>query len=375
MTPPFRIVHAITPAEVGGLESVVRLLASGQRDGGNTVHVVATLDRVGVTPRVVEALRDSGVAVTTVVAPGRAYLHEWREVGAALAACSPDIVHTHGYRADLLVGALGRRAGLPTVTTLHGFTGGDWKLRLYEKLQLRALKRFDGVVAVSEKMACELSSRVHRTRLHIIPNAFAAATRSLDRAEARRVLGIPDDQFRLGWVGRLSHEKGPDIMVRALAETTASGAYLSFIGSGPERASVEQLASELGVLSRITFHGVRQDAASLLSAFDAVVLSSRTEGTPIVLLEALASRTPVLATAVGGIPDVVQTDHAIVVPPLDPTALAAAIHAVRGDAGGAADRAERGAARLAERYAVGPWVQAYDRIYASITHDRQRMVA
>jgi glycosyltransferase involved in cell wall biosynthesis len=374
MTAPFRIVHAITPADVGGLESVVRLLALGQRDRGHLVHVVATLDRVGVTPRVVEALRDSGIAVTTVVAPGRAYLREWREVRAAFAAYAPDVVHTHGYRADLLAGSLGRRAGLPTVTTLHGFTGGDWKLRLYEKLQLRALKRFDGVVAVSAEMARELSSRVDGTRLHIIPNAFAASGRPLDRAAARRVLGIPNDQFRLGWVGRLSHEKGPDIMVQALARA-ASDAHLSFIGDGPERARVEQLANELGVSSRITFHGVRQDAASLLSAFDAVVLSSRTEGTPIVLLEALASGTPVIATAVGGIPAVVQADHALVVPPLDPAALATATQAVRGDPRAAAERAARGAARLGERYAVGPWVEAYDRIYVSIAHDRQRLVA
>jgi glycosyltransferase involved in cell wall biosynthesis len=371
----FRIVHAITPAEVGGLETAVRMLACGQRDRGHSVQVIATIDHGGSEPAVLGALRATGVPVSTIVAPGRAYLHEWREFGGALARFRPDVVHTHGYRADLIAGTSARRAGLPTTTTLHGFVGGDWKLRLYERLQRRSLRSFDAVVAVSARMRDDMAARVDAARLHVIPNAFAASGTRLSREEARRELEIPPDQFRLGWVGRLSVEKGPDVMIRALADAGASNAHLSIIGDGVERPRIERLAGELGVLDRVTFHGVRQDAAALLSAFDGVVLSSRTEGTPIVLLEAIAAGTPVIATAVGGIPDVVQAEHAIVVPAENPAALGAAIAQLRSDANAARERAVRALARLHDAYAVEPWVARYDEVYAAIASRANRLVA
>jgi glycosyltransferase involved in cell wall biosynthesis len=373
MTPNFRVVHAITPADVGGLESAVRMLACGQHDSGHSVHVIATVDRAGREPAVLDALRAAGVPVTTIVAPGRAYVHEWRAVSSALSELAPNVVHTHGYRADLLAGAAARRGNMPTVTTLHGFVGGDWKLKLYEQLQRRSLRRFDAVVAVSERMRDDVGFRVDARKLHVIPNAFAATGTMSSRTDARRTLGIPDEQFRLGWVGRLSNEKGPDVMIRALAATR--DAHLSIIGDGVERQRVEQLALELGVSERVTFHGVRQDASALLAAFDGVVLSSRTEGTPIVLLEAIAAGTPVIATLVGGIPDVVQAQHALTVPSENPAALAAAIDALRADPAAARERAHRALARLRDRYAIAPWVAAYDRVYAGITHAANRLVA
>ncbi|MDB4876556.1 MAG: glycosyltransferase, YqgM-like family [Gemmatimonadetes bacterium] len=375
MSTEFRIVHAITPAEVGGLETAVRLLACGQRERGHSVHVLATVDHGGAESAVLAALRASGVPVTTIVAPGRAYLHEWRAVGSALAALQPHVLHTHGYRADLLAGSVARRANVPTVTTLHGFVGGDWKLRLYEQLQRRSLRRFDAVVAVSTRMRDELSYRVDAKRFHVIPNAFAPSGTALSKQEARSRLGIADGEFHLGWIGRLSHEKGPDVMIRALASNGARDAHLSVIGNGVERQRVEQLVAELGLAQRVTFHGVRQDAGALLAAFDGVVLSSRSEGTPIVLLEAIAAGVPVIATSVGGIPEVVQAPHALVVPPENPAAIAAAIAALESDPAAATERASRALGRLRERYAIGPWVAEYDRVYDGVTTGVTRMVA
>src|SRR4051812_19897563 len=113
---PLRILHAITPAPVGGLESAVGLLACAQANAGHRVHVVATLDRHD-EPGVVQHLRAAGVPVTTVFAPERAYVREWREVTSAIASLDPDVVHTHGFRADLLVGAAARQRNVPVVTT------------------------------------------------------------------------------------------------------------------------------------------------------------------------------------------------------------------------------------------------------------------
>jgi glycosyltransferase involved in cell wall biosynthesis len=375
MSSTIRIVHAITPAPVGGLESAVRLLAGAQRAHGHAVHVVATLDGAD-EPSIVRDLRAAGVTVTTIAAPGRAYAREWRDTAALIERERPDIVHTHGYRADLLAGMAARRARVPVVTTLHGFTGGDWKLRLYEKLQRRALPRFDAVVAVSARMADDLGARGAAMPLHVIPNAYAALRAPMTRDDARRALGIPAERFEIGWVGRFSHEKGPDVMVRALSTRAARGAHVSMIGDGPTRASVMALADAQGVRDRVSFHGTRLDAAALLPAFDAFVLSSRSEGTPIVLFEAMAARVPVIATRVGGVPDVVHSEHARLVAPEDGAALAEAIEEIRANPSDAARRAERAAARLEKTYDVGGWIRAYDRVYTdAMMHGRERSVA
>jgi glycosyltransferase involved in cell wall biosynthesis len=303
-------------------------------------------------------------------------VREWRDVGAIIERERPDVVHTHGYRADLLAGNAARRARVPVVTTLHGFVGGDWKLRVYERLQRRSLARFDAVVAVSARMADDLGSRAESMRLHVIPNAYGATRAPMTRQAAREALGIPPDRFEIGWVGRFSREKGPDVAVRALAMPASREAHLSMIGDGPERAGAISLAGELGVRNRVSFHGMRLDAADLLPAFDAFVLSSRSEGTPIVLFEAMAARVPVIATRVGGVPEVVGNEHALLVAPENSAALATAIGEVRANSVAAASRAEHAAARLAEAYDVGGWIRAYDRVYMhAMMHRGQRSAA
>jgi glycosyltransferase involved in cell wall biosynthesis len=108
------------------------------------------------------------------------------------------------------------------------------------------------------------------------------------------------------------------------------------------------------------------EAARLIKAFDVLVLSSRTEGTPMVLFEAMAARVPVVATAVGGVPDVVSQNEALLVPPDRPDELASAIAAVRNDPAAARTRADAAAKRLATEYAVGPWVERYAAVYRGI---------
>lgn len=360
------ILHITAPASVGGLESVVTSLARGHRDLGHEVRVLALLDGPPQDHRFVNGLCDSGIEVLPVISTGRQYLEEYRAVVDHCRRLRPSVVHAHGYRSDLIAGLGARNAGIPIVSTVHGFTGGDWKMRVYEFAQRMMFRRLDAVVVVSRPLVTQMiEGGVHRDRVHFVPNAYASDA-PFERSNARRRLQLSEDDLCVGFVGRLSREKGADILLRALPLLANSSISLSIVGDGVERERLEVLAASLGVAGRIRWHGVVPEGGRCVSAFDALVLSSRTEGTPIILLEAIAAGTPVVTTSVGGIPDVVSSEDAVLVAPEDPVALARGIDAVFADRAAAKRRATSARARLDQEFAAAPWLSRYLNIYHTV---------
>jgi glycosyltransferase involved in cell wall biosynthesis len=346
------------------LETVLTTLTRGQARAGDRVCVAAVLSEGEGSHPFVEGLASLGVDAVPLRLGGRSYLEERRRVMALLQERGADVLHTHGYRSDVVGRSAARRVGVPVVATVHGFIGNTLRGRIYEWIQRRVYRSFDGVVAVSAKLRSELvASGVPSERLHVVRNAWEPAGELATRADARATLGIGADEVVIGWVGRLGREKGPDVMVRAFAALSRRDPILAMIGSGDMVGSSQVLAGELGVGDRVRFHGVVPDAGRMLRAFDVLAMSSWTEGTPMVLLEAMASGVPVVATGVGGIPDVVGPEEAILVPPGDPAALAEAMAQTLGDPARAAARASRASARLARDFAVDAWVQRYRSIY------------
>jgi glycosyltransferase involved in cell wall biosynthesis len=141
---------------------------------------------------------------------------------------------------------------------------------------------------------------------------------------------------------------------------------LSFIGDGPDRTALTQRAEELGIAQHVRFHGRIRDAASFLRAFDVVALSSRTEGTPMVILEAMSAGVPIVATRVGGVPDMLSSQEAMLVPCEDPTALAGAIRSALTEPAASAERASRAHARLIAEFDTHAWLAQYETLYRSI---------
>jgi glycosyltransferase involved in cell wall biosynthesis len=370
------VLHVLAPAPAGGLERVVRALAHGQALRGHAVTVAAvvqptphgTTGRGESNARALDGLRSPGVNVVPIVVPGRGYAGERRAIVTMAQEGRAQVAHTHGYRPDVVDAGALRGAGLPTVTTVHGFTGGGWRNRLYERLQRRAFRRFEAVVAVSEPMARLLTaSGVPTSRLHMIPNAYAAKAPPVARTEARALLGIANDAWVVGWVGRLSREKGLDVLLDAMAAWRNPSVVLAVIGDGRERERLDAQARERGVASAVRWLGLVPEAGTLYRAFDVFALSSRTEGTPIALFEAMDAGVPIVATSVGGVPAVVSPTEALLVPSERPTALAAALRAIHGDPRAAAERAAAARQRLVEHYAVEPWIDRYDAVYRAVT--------
>ena len=361
---PLSILHVLAPADSGGLETVVRSLALGHSNDGLQVAIAAVLESAS-NPFVEEA-RDSGLTVHVIQSAARSIRPERRAVRALMTQNSVNVLHSHGYRSDILDIGMARGMHVPSVTTLHGFSATDRKARLYEWLQLRAARRASAIVAVSTNVANRiLASGAKPASVHLIRNAAGVVVSPVERSAARARLGLNDD-LNVGWIGRLSREKAPDVMVAAMRYLSDLPLTLSFVGDGPDLAALSAQASDLGLGHRVRFLGRISDAATLLRAFDAVVLSSRTEGTPMVLLEAMGAGVPIVATRVGGVPDMLSDEQALLVNPEDPEALGIAIRRSLLDPAAAIARSALARARLDTEFSNHAWLQRYASLYRSI---------
>lgn len=364
---PLSVLHLCAPAHVGGLERVVQGLSVGGARHGQDVRVVAVVEPGHDVSAFRGPLDEAGVPVDVVTLSGRAYLGEIRRIRRVLQTHRPDVLHTHGYRSDLLHGWSARRLGIATVSTLHGSSLMGGASQFFEWIQERALGRFDAVVAVSSPLVDSLASKgVPRDRIHEVPNAWTPPERPLPRDEARAALDVPDDVVAIGWVGRLIPVKGADVFLRALARVESGGWAVRIVGDGPERPGLEALAAELGLVDRVRFLGAVPDAARLFAGLDLFVLSSRSEGTPMVLLEAMGAGVAVVATGVGGVPGVVRSDaEGWVVAPEAPAELARAIREAVTANAERARRARGGMDRIERDYDFDGWIRRHEQVYRS----------
>jgi glycosyltransferase involved in cell wall biosynthesis len=353
--------HLIAPAPFGGAETVVESLASSRAESGLATGAIL-LAPDGPLP-IADRLRAAGVTVQRVSVRGRNYAEQVQRVASILTRPGV-ILHTHGYQGDVIGARAARRASALLVATNHGYAGGGLRNRFYEWLDRRALRRFDAVVAVSERNAEKLRAWGHPTRsLMVIPNGWRPV-RVASRDTARARLGLAASEVVVGWIGRMSHEKGIDLLMAALARYNGPSLHVVCIGDGPERASAEAEAARLSV--KVTFTGARSDVADVVAAFDALVISSRTEGLPMVLLEATGAGVPVVAFAVGGIPEVLTDASGWLVPPLDVEALAASLSAAASDPAPRVSRATAAHKALVQRFSASQWVAAHEALYARL---------
>ncbi|HEX7778176.1 MAG TPA: glycosyltransferase, partial [Vicinamibacterales bacterium] len=260
----------------------------------------------------------------------------WGRLAAVVRERRIDIVHSHDYKTDLLSLLLARRIGIMPLATAHGWTGQTARERyLYYPAGKRLLARFPRVIAVSSDIRRELVRHGCREdRVRVILNAIDpdAFQRENGRREAiRQTIGLGPGDVVLGAVGRLERQKRFDLLLEAFAPLSRSrpDLRLAIVGDGSLRSDLTAKAAALGLGRTCLLLGHRLDVADLHHAFDCFVQSSEYEGTPNAVLEAMAMRTPIVATDVGGTREL-ATDgvHGILVAPGDVPGLSAAIRQV-----------------------------------------------
>jgi glycosyltransferase involved in cell wall biosynthesis len=361
-----RIVQLLAPASFGGLERVVTQLCRGLSGRGHDPIAGLLVEAEQVEePGLAAALVATGITVHLLRTPHRAYQRERMMVRDLLRTVRPEVVHTHGYHADVLLRSVAQQLDIPVVATVHGFTGGGLKNRVFEWLQRRSLRRMDNVIAVSNPMAQWLaSSGVSPSRLRMIRNAYQPPGEFLSRKEARGALGVAAEAKLIGWVGRITPEKGPDLMVEAFSRCRTEGVELAMVGRGRLQPTLEQRVDHLGLNPRVHWSGAVPDAWRLFRAFDVYCLSSHTEGTPMALFEAMAAEVPIVTTAVGGIPDVVSQREALLAPAGDAAALARCLDQALQD--NTRERVRAAADRLHREFGVDSWLDQYEAVYRSL---------
>lgn len=363
-----RIVYLITGLNVGGAEMMLCRLVKG-------------LDRVRFDPVVIsllppgpvaEKIQAEGLPVYSLYMASKLDAWAlWRLYG-LLRRLDPVILHTFLFHANLLGRVVGRLAGVPVIISGIRSTkfGGRWR-----ELALRWTDRWALRTVVVSRAAGDRMLRqgvVPPGKLRVIYNgldvtAFPVNPPSEDIAGVRREMGVPPEWPLLLAVGRLQKPKGYPLLLEAMAILQERGVscFLAVAGDGEMRAALEEQAVRLGLGDCVRFLGLRHDVIALMAGADALVLSSLWEGLPGAVLEAMAAGLPVVATAVGGTPElVVDGVTGFLVPPGDPAALAGAVaELLRLPAEKRKEMGQAGRRRVEENFTIDRMVRAYEDLY------------
>jgi glycosyltransferase involved in cell wall biosynthesis len=383
---PLRVLHVITRMIVGGAQENT-MLSCALIDRARFPSDLLCGPQTGSEGELHTETRSRGVrlviepSLVREVDPRLDMVALWR-LYRFLRTNRYDVVHLHSSKAGILGRVAARLAGVPVIVhTAHGWPFTREQSRLGRFLDI-ALERFcaplcDTIVVVAEPDRADgLRLRIGRPDQYRLIRSGVEIEHYRDvpvsRAEARRRLGVPDQAFVIGTVGRLSPQKSPLDLLAAFERVAAlhPEAHLVLVGDGPQRDAVVARAAEAGLTDRVHLTGLRRDVAEIQRAFDVFALASRWEGLPRVFPQAMAAGLPVVATRVAGAPDAVVpgvTGWLVDVGDID--ALAGRLRSLAEDPGLARRMGENGRARVDE-FSARRMVDQLSALYLSLAHTR-----
>jgi len=376
-----RVLHLIDSGGVYGAEIMLLGLVAAQLAAGIDAEI-GSIGLAGEPERALEReCRQRGIPCRSIRFSPSVNVFAAARLLRAVRREGIDLLHTHGYKPDILFGLLRCLSGrIPTVATVHGWTETRRfsKMGLYQALDRLSWFCMDRVVAVAQ------ASPVHRTpclqsRAVTIENGIASHEPDPAQPEpavAGRIASHCRGRPCIAMVSRLSPEKGLDTMLAALAQLREAGAdyALVIVGEGPERERIERQIAEQGLEGQVLLTGYVEEAFRLMPRFDVLAIPSRTEGLPITLLEAMAGHVAVIATRVGQIPAVLdQGNCGHLLEPGDAGGLADGIRRLVEDRSYRETRVSNAARRVREYYSIVTTADRYAALYAGIlagTRDR-----
>jgi len=323
------LMHLTSSTFFGGPERQMLGLAHVLR-GGDTQTVFASFPEGGNSRAFLKVVADQGFDFIAIENDWPHWTRCVGELSIALDRVKADILFCHGYKANILGRLAARARMIPVVGVSRGWTGENFRVSCYEWVDRFHLRLMDAIVAVSNAQADRiLRYGVKPDRVHVIHNAVDP-DRFVDldpryRRELYHYFGRPRPNHIIMAAGRLSPEKGFDVLISAASRVIDVNQDVGFIifGDGLLKNSLRQQIVYLGLTGRVVLGGFRSDLDRFYSHLDLFVLPSYTEGLPNVVLEACAAGVPVVATSVGGTPEIIDSGiNGFLVPPGDPIKLA-----------------------------------------------------
>ena len=362
------VMHVVLSLSPGGTERLVIEIARRVAQRSNVY--VCCLDAAGAWA---EELTAHGVSVMTLGRRPGFHPQLGYELAKLTRALGVEVLHCHHY-SPFVYGQLAAllRPSLRVIFTEHGRLS-DAPPSPKRRVVNPWLGRLPAqIFAVSGDLRQHMIAEgLPSHRIEVLYNGIDAgrAPTDADRHQARRLLGVGADDFVIGTVGRLDAVKDLPTMIRALRDGRSAGRAwrLAIVGDGPERAALANLVNAHGMADAVHFAGYRRDVRALLPALDLYVNTSIHEGVSLTILEAMAASLPVVATDVGGNPEVVVHHRTgLLVPARNAAACADAIHALAMDAGQRISMGQAGRARVLESFSVDQMVRRYVQSYFGV---------
>jgi len=357
-----KILYHITELDIGGAERVLWSLSVALAGKGHTVEV-ACLTGHG---EVGEWLARDGIKVHFLDAK---VSRPWSVLGAlrrVVRGLKPDVLHNFLFHANLAGRYVGWRERVPAVVCAVRVEDVERPWRLWFDGWTHRMMHAETCVSESARQFTFRRSGIPLEKLVAIPNAVDVSRFDLERGAFRSELGLAEGIPLIASAGRLERQKGTTILLDSTAAVLRDcpEARLVLVGDGPDKASLKAQAEKLGIEGSTHFLGWRPDIPQVLVDADMFVLASRWEGMPNVVLEAMAARRPVVATAVGGIPElVVPSETGLLVEPGDATGLSEAMAGVLADPERSREMGEAGRRRAEDEFSLGRMVGRYEELY------------
>lgn len=346
------VLEVVGNAIVGGMETYVERLVAHLPPDRFTVTALCPFE----SP-FTDRLRSRDVEVLVTPMPDDPPWASIQMGCAMVQAGGIDLLHAHLPNAHVLAGLVGRLTGKPVLATLHGHRIGVLDLEVH-----RAVGSHLSVVC-RQSYFHALGLGVSAGQLSCNPNGVDTdAFRPRPRAAngLRAALGIDKQAPLIGFIGRLSPEKGPEVFLRAAMSLrdTLPAAHFVLVGDGPQEPVLRDFITRFGLGARVHLAGLRRDVAQVLSEIDLLVSSSHSEAMPLAVMEAMASGLPVVATRVGGLPDMIeQGESGWLVAPQDFEEIAHRVRQVVSTPGELARMGQRARDRAVERMSLAESVE------------------
>lgn len=322
-------------------------------------------------------LSQAGVKLVGLGRRGKVDVWVWARLARLLRRERIDVLHAHKFGSNVWGTLMGRLARVPVVIAHEhtwSYEGRPVRRFLDRELIARGADRFIAVSREDQRRMVAVEG-IDPARTLLLPNGIRQPAPSDSDSDVRRELEIAPEVPVIGLVGVLRPQKALHVLVRAMATLVREipGVQALIAGEGAERHALEQLAVELGVQDSVHFLGHRSDVPALLGALDVAVSCSDYEGSPLAVLEYMEAGLPVVATAVGGTPDLIESGvHGLLVPPGDPGALAAAIGQLLRDRGLARAMGARGRQRRRVEFDFDLMVRRTEDLYSELLSARGR---